>query len=63
MQKRRFEILLPRAYNDGRQIEKAKFVQTQDELLSAFNDLTLYPGEFFGIWIHEGNDTKILPFA
>ncbi|MBI4657229.1 MAG: hypothetical protein HY735_00005 [Verrucomicrobia bacterium] len=32
----RFEILLPLYYNDGREIEREKFVATDDELVSLF---------------------------
>ena len=32
----RFEILLPQFYNDGRPIEREKFLQTDDELVQAF---------------------------
>ena len=33
----RFEILLPLYYNDGRQIEPEKFVQTDEELIAQFD--------------------------
>ncbi len=32
----RFEILLPLFYNDGRPIEREKFLQTDDELVQQF---------------------------
>jgi hypothetical protein len=32
----RFEILLPLFYNDGRPIERERFVQTDDELVRQF---------------------------
>ncbi len=32
----RFEILLPLYYNDGRQIEPEKFVQTDEEIIVQF---------------------------
>jgi hypothetical protein len=31
MRMRRYEILLPLAYNDGRPVEKSKFLQTVEE--------------------------------
>ena len=32
----RFEILLPLFYNDGRPVEREKFLQTDDELVQLF---------------------------
>lgn len=54
MQKRRYEILLPLAYNDGRPIEYEKNRQAQEELIVRFTALSLAPGTVQGIWIHGG---------
>ena len=40
MKLKRYEILLPLMYNDGTVIEKEKFDQTNEELLSEFGAVT-----------------------
>ncbi len=53
MQKRRYEILLPRTHNDGRPVNPEKIQQTLDELISQFGALSLYPQPVRGLWIHK----------
>lgn len=46
----RIEILLPLTYNDGRTIEKSKFLETSDELAIKFGGCTaMTPAE--GLWM------------
>jgi len=53
MQKRRYEILLPRMHNDGRPVSPEKFQQTLDEVMSCFGALSLYPQPIRGLWLHQ----------
>ena len=53
MQKRRYEILLPRTHNDGRPVSPEKFQQTLDDVISQFGALSLYPQPIRGLWIHK----------
>jgi hypothetical protein len=50
MKLRRFEILLPLYYNDGRLIEIEKFMATNRELLNKFEALTTDSVEVSGTW-------------
>jgi hypothetical protein len=54
MRKRRYEILLPVTYNDGRPIEPEKLYQTRDELVAQFGAVSLVPHVVLGTWVHEG---------
>ena len=54
MQKRRYEILLPLKYNDGRTVGPETFEQTREDLVTHFGGLTLLPDSVRGIWIREG---------
>ncbi len=54
MQKRRYEMLLPLRYNDGRAVEDEKIYQTREELVARFDAVALQPGVVQGTWIHEG---------
>jgi hypothetical protein len=48
----RVEILLPLFYNDGREVEKSKFLITREELAAKFTGCTaLTPAE--GLWIND----------
>ncbi len=47
---KRFEILLPLNYNDGRPIEQHKFLDTNHELLEKFDALTTDTVEATGSW-------------
>jgi len=50
MKLKRFEILLPLNYNDGRVIERIKFMVTNRELLEKFGGLTTDSVEISGTW-------------
>lgn len=54
MLKRRYEILLPLTFNDGRPTPGELVEQTREELISRFGGATLSPGTFRGAWLHEG---------
>jgi len=54
MQKRRYEILLPLMFNDGRTVPGEAFEQTREELVLQFGGATLSPGSFRGTWVHAG---------
>jgi hypothetical protein len=49
----RFEILLPLFYNDGRAIEKEKFVQTDDELVRLFGATSTDTVSVRGRWLYQ----------
>jgi len=49
----RFEILLPLFYNDGRPIEKEKFVQTDDELVRLFGATSTDTVAVRGRWLYQ----------
>ena len=51
---RRYEILLPLAYNDGSEIEREKFDQTHCELVDRFGADTTDTVHTTGRWIYEG---------
>ncbi len=50
----RFEILLPLFYNDGRSIERGKFVQTDDELVRQFGATSTDTIVVRGHWFYQG---------
>jgi len=54
MRKRRYEMLLPLRYNDGRPIEDEKIYQTREELIARFDAISFMPGSVHGVWVHEG---------
>ena len=49
----RFEILLPLYYNDGRPIEREKFVQTDDELVRQFGAVSTDSVTVRGLWRYQ----------
>src|SRR5947209_5217654 len=49
----RFEILLPLFYNDGRPIEREKFLQTDDELVQAFGATSTDTVVVRGRWLYQ----------
>jgi hypothetical protein len=53
MRKRRFEILLPLRFNDGRPVGDDLLNQTREELLARFEGLTVHPRSLLGLWQHE----------
>jgi hypothetical protein len=54
MQKKRYEMLLPLKYNDGRSVEDEKLYQTREELIARFDAVSFLPGVVQGTWTHEG---------
>lgn len=54
MRKRRYEMLLPLKFNDGRSVPDDHFYQTRVELIAHFGTLTLEPTYVRGTWTHEG---------
>jgi hypothetical protein len=57
MQKRRYEVLLPARYNDGRDIMEecmACFPQTLAEVLDQFGALSYMPQAIQGSWTSDG---------
>src|SRR5438552_254012 len=59
---KRYEILLPTRYNDGRPVEEEKFTQTRRDLVFAFGAVTWCPDRLQGVWTHGGQifeDTNI----
>ena len=49
----RFEILLPLFYNDGRAIERAKFLATDDELVRCFGATCTDTVVVRGQWLYQ----------
>ena|SRR5438094_199440 len=49
----RFEILLPLFYNDGRVIEREKFLTTDDELVRAFGATSTDTVVVRGQWLYQ----------
>lgn len=49
----RFEILLPLFYNDGRAVERDKFVLTDDELVRAFGATSTDTVVVRGQWLYQ----------
>ena len=50
----RYEILIPLRYNDGADVEPAKFLLTKKELVAQFGVLTFDPHPVQSIWSAEG---------
>ena len=55
MRKRRYEILLPLKFNDGRLVSGELLQQTREELLARFTGLQIQPHTDLGLWIYEGS--------
>ncbi len=53
MQRRRYEILLPLQFNDGRTVPEELFNETRKELLAHFGGLSWTPHPIQGMWKHE----------
>jgi hypothetical protein len=51
---RRYEILLPKRYNDGAAVELEKFLVTNNELALQFGAVSFSPEALHGIWTHGG---------
>ena len=54
MRIRRYEILLPLAYNDGTDIEREKFDHTFSDLIQRFGAATLDSVIAMGHWLYKG---------
>lgn len=54
MQRRRYEILLPLVYNDGRPMSAEALEQTREDLVTRFGAVSLLPDAVRGIWLHHG---------
>lgn len=54
MKLKRYEILLPLVYNDGEEIEKDKFFQTNEELVDKFGATTTDSIVATGSWLYKG---------
>lgn len=54
MNLKRFEILLPLNYNDGKPIEPAKFLLTNRELVRQFGATTVDTTRASGTWMYKG---------
>jgi len=53
MRLRRYEILLPLFYNDGKRIEREKFLVTHKELVEKFGATTTDTTKIVGKWIYQ----------
>jgi hypothetical protein len=49
----RFEILLPLFYNDGRAVEREKYLQTDDELVHLFGATSTDTVTVRGRWLYQ----------
>jgi len=49
----RFELLLPLYYNDGRSIEKEKFLHTDEELVAQFDATSTDSVMVSGWWMYQ----------
>jgi hypothetical protein len=49
----RFEILLPLFYNDGRPVEREKFVETDDEVVQRFGAASTDTVVVRGRWLYQ----------
>jgi hypothetical protein len=54
MLRRRYEILLPLRFNDGRPIGDEVFNETREELVARFEGLSFSPHPVLGIWVQDG---------
>ena len=59
MNLKRFEILLPLNYNDGRPIEREKFLLTHRELIRQFGATTVDTTRASGTWVYCDWDHKM----
>ncbi|HJT30519.1 MAG TPA: hypothetical protein VJ783_00525 [Pirellulales bacterium] len=49
----RFEILLPLFYNDGRPVEREKFIETDDEIVRLFGATSTDSVLVRGRWVYQ----------
>lgn len=59
----RFEILLPLYYNDGRSVEREKFIETDDEIVRIFGATSTDTVVVRGRWLYKARFTKINLFG
>ena len=55
MRKRRYEILLPIRFNDGRPVSGELLEQTREELMARFSAVQMQPHTVLGLWVYEGS--------
>lgn len=55
MRKRRYEILLPVRFNDGRPVNGELLEQTREELVAQFKAISILPHTILGLWVYEGS--------
>jgi hypothetical protein len=53
---RRFEILLPRKFNDGQPVPEAAIGSTLMELRTQFGAVSFEPQTIQGTWLHQGKE-------
>lgn len=53
---RRYEIILPKRYNDGSEVEPEKFLRTNRELADRFGAVSFLPESLRGLWLHQGDE-------
>src|SRR5689334_9473343 len=51
---RRYEIILPTRYNDGRPVEQSHFWETAENIVAQFGAVTWQPEVLRGVWVHQG---------
>ena len=51
---RRYEIILPTRYNDGRVIEEENYLWVGEQLAVRFGAYTFEPQPVRGVWMHQG---------
>lgn len=51
---RRFEILLPQQFNDGRDVSDELLGHALDEVIEEFGAVSFEPTGIAGFWIHQG---------
>ena len=54
MPAKRYEVLLPTKYNDGRAVEDREFQQSWTEILDEFGAITIDIQPMAGKWTHQG---------
>ena len=55
MRKKRYEMLLPLRFNNGRPVDPDLFEQTRHEIIAQFGAMTIQPSAVQGVWVHEGS--------
>ena len=55
MRKRRYEILLPVRFNDGRRVSGELLEQTRQDIMDQFGAVQIQPHTVLGLWVYEGS--------